>query len=161
MKKMLIVAALLMIPALTMAAVTINTAKIIDYGIYTEKTVGTAKLADAPAPTRDLIDNVVFTSITNRIPAQKGVRFGVRFLLDGLPKGKEIVLVKKVLHPAITEKGKTYTAHQYEINYIMGKEFVSGFAFGSDNLIVPGDWTFQFFADGKKVLEQTFTVYKP
>jgi hypothetical protein len=59
-KKVCILASVLLLPILSMAA-TITNAKILDYGIYTEKTVSTAKLSGAPTATRDLVDNIAFT----------------------------------------------------------------------------------------------------
>ena len=160
MKRIFIIAAVFMLPIISLAA-EVTSAKITDFGIYSRNTIDTEKLAGAPTGNRANIDGIVFSEKTTRIPAKKDVRFGFRFVLDGTPSGSDIVIKRKVIHPPITEDKQVFTAHEYELTYTLGTETVTGYAFGSAYLMVPGEWTFQIFFEGKKLLEQTFTVYKP
>ena len=152
--------ALFLLPIITLAQEA-TSAKILDYGIYTQKTESTVNEASTPSTKRDVINDVTFIEKTTRIPAKKDVCFGFRFIIEGKPSESDIVIVKKMIHPPISEAGRTYTSHEYELTYTLGTEHTTGFTFGSDYLMVPGEWTMQIFSQGKKLLEQTFTVYKP
>ena len=152
--------ALFLLPIITLAQEA-TSAKILDYGIYTQKTESTVKEANSPTPLRDVINDVKFIETTTRIPAKKDVCFGFRFIIEGKPHESDIVIVKKMIHPPISEAGRTYTSNEYELTYTLGTERTTGFIFGSDYVMVPGEWTIQIFSQGKKLLEQTFTVYKP
>lgn len=159
MRKVLVFFAVLFtVAALSSAQVT--NAIVTEYGIYTAKVLKAADKDGALTGSRNIIDDIEFIQNTDRIPAKLDTRFGFRFVIEGSDT-KDVVLKKKVIHPPITENNKTTTSHEYDLEYTMGSTALTGYRFGAENLMVPGDWTFQLYYQGKMILEQKFTVYKP
>lgn len=162
MKKTLIAVALLLLP-LVAAAAEVTGARILDFGVYTNKSVDKTTLSGSETGTRNTFtkDDIKFVEKTDKIPARLGVCFGIKYVIDGKPAGSDIAIKKIILHPAIKKDNKTYTSSEVDLTRTIGAESVSGYAFGFDYLLVPGDWTIQLYCEGKKILEKTFTVYLP
>ena len=112
---------------------------------------------------RNLYERFKFIEETTRIPAVKGYRFGMRFIIVGEPAYKEIELRVFRHHPPVKKPGNkhassltTYTK-KAQLNYAT----VVGYGFDHDWELVPGEHRFQIYLGPKKLIEQIFTVYRP
>lgn len=132
-------------PAMLVAA-DVNNIEILGYGTYK---VGIAKIIKE----------------TNKIPAIKDLAFGFQYIVHGKPLSEKVKLKSLIIFP---ESGlmnpKTGEAgYKYEgiIYAKIGKIKRFGYVFREEWLMVPGNWTFQIWYEGKKLAEKTFTVYIP
>ncbi len=112
---------------------------------------------------RNLYERFKFIEETTRIPAIKGYRFGMRFIIVGEPAYQEIELRVFRHHPPVKKPGSkhasrlsTYTK-KAQLNYAT----VVGYGFDHDWELVPGEHRFQIYLGPKKLIEQVFTVYRP
>ncbi len=112
---------------------------------------------------RNIYERFKFVEETNRIPAVKGYRFGLRFVIVGEPAFKEIEIRVFRHHPPVKKPGSqnvsrltTYTK-KAQLNVAQ----VIGYGFDEDWELVPGEHRFQVYLGPQKLLEQVFTVYRP
>lgn len=97
---------------------------------------------------------------TDVVEAKLGVAFGINFRITEPPLGSGVTTLVKIQHPPITNPvtGRTVTVDEDTRRDVSGASTYSAFVFENDWEIVPGPWTFTVFANGKRVLEKTFTV---
>jgi len=142
------------------------TGRILQYGIY--ELVREGKLVESHVTTtgkaisRPTIQQV---EQTDRIPVKKDVYFSYQYRLSNFPMTKPVVNLKRVLkHPQITlPDGTVRTGSEYMIKGRVkrGEVFAfDGYAFSEDYELVEGDWIFQIWFEGQKLVEQKFTSYK-
>jgi hypothetical protein len=133
------------------------------YGVYT---VEKPKVVDDPAsPTgkRNANTPVPPTANSARIP---GVYFGLSFVLAG-PAGAAFTVKEVYRFPpgGMPDKvnGGTRSAYESVLQATVGKPMLMGWSFANapPEQRVIGDWTFEVWQGGRKLLEQTFTVYSP
>ena len=104
-------------------------------------------------------------SNTNRIPLRKGVRFGYRYWLKLPGEAKRPSLRRVLIHPEMTLPDGNVVIHS---SRVINKRATHGIvtaidAYGitEDYELVEGEWVFQIWYDGHKLVEQKFTTYKP
>ena len=102
---------------------------------------------------------------TDQIRGRKGEIFGCVFIVRGEPSGAvaQGLIDIKVAHPEMKNPatGKIETkSNLLSTNITIDKTDTATVIFWSDDeyKIVPGKWTFQFFGQGIKMAEKTFTV---
>jgi len=97
---------------------------------------------------------------TDVIEAKPGVAFGINFRLTEPPLGTSVATLVRIQHPPITNPvtRRTVTVDEDKRRDVSGAPTYSAFVFENDWEIVPGPWTFEVFANGRRVLEKTFTV---
>lgn len=102
---------------------------------------------------------------TNRIPLRKGVRFGYRYWLKIPGEAKRPGLTRVLIHPQMTlPDGTVVTRSSRMINKRATHGIVTAIdAYGitEDYELVEGEWVFQIWYEGHKLVEQKFTTYKP
>jgi outer membrane lipoprotein-sorting protein len=105
--------------------------------------------------------------VTNHAKVEKGAIFGCVYTVKGKPSGADVSGLLKVIiaHPKITNPrtGKSETETQMlTLDVFIDKEDPAMMIFWSSDddayKRVPGEWAFQFWADGKKLNEKTFIV---
>lgn len=142
------------------------TGRVLQYGIY--ELVREGKLVESKVTTtgkaisRPTIQQV---EQTDRIPVKRDVYFSYQYRLSNFPTTKPVVNLKRVLkHPQITlPDGTVRTGSEYMIKGRVkrGEVFAfDGYAFSEDYELVEGDWIFQIWFEGQKLVEQKFTSYK-
>ncbi len=100
---------------------------------------------------------------TTYIPARIGVKFGMRYNLDG-PGSRRPVRVKLLyLTPGLVDP--TSGKHQDKIEIVQelspkARYHVMAFQFAEAFEIIPGAWHMYVFHEDRKLLEKTFTVVK-
>jgi hypothetical protein len=112
---------------------------------------------------RNLYERFKFIDEDTRIPAVKGNRFGLRFVILGEPRGSEIEIRVFRHHPPVKNPLNkevsllsTYT-RKIQLNYPQ----VVGYGFDEEWELVPGEHRFQIYHGPRKLIEQVFTVYRP
>lgn len=102
---------------------------------------------------------------TDRIPLRKGVRFGYRYWLKLPGETQRPGLTRVLIHPEMTlPDGSVVTRSSRVINKRATHGIVTaidGYGITEDYEVVEGEWVFQIWYDGHKLVEQTFTTYRP
>lgn len=125
--------------------------EIADYGIYE-----TRVNPDTKATGIKIAETVKLVKKTDIIPGKVGTVFGFRFVVQGEPKGEEVVVMHKFFPP---EKGRLLV-EEIQQRGLMGNKLYRAFRFDTANEIVPGTWRFEVWHEGKKMAEKSFTVTK-
>jgi hypothetical protein len=102
---------------------------------------------------------------TTDIPAEKGLKFGITYLIKGYPIGTPVKIDFAVHYPppGLTnpKTGKTDTQSMVSLVKKIGRLTATGYLFNQKWEMKPGKWTFQIWIDGKKMAEKVFMVYIP
>jgi len=141
--------------------------KVIKAGLF--KVVRSGGIVNSPnTSTGKTISKPVIELVeqTNRIPIEKDAHMSFQYRIWNIPDDKYLVKLRRVLtHPPMTlPDGTVSTGSDYMIN---GKVRVgqviayTGYGLNEDYEMIEGDWTFQIWYEGKKMVEQTFTSYWP
>ena len=105
------------------------------------------------------LDEFKLLKSTTNVPARIGVRFGFRYEILGTPTNAPITLRMVGKHPPIRNAttGKIETEQTYFLRSWIGKTYTSG-SLDEESDLVPGQWTFEVWHEGKKLCEQSFIV---
>jgi hypothetical protein len=143
---------------------------VFEYGIYSAQrkgrvqgslTTNTGKIVTRPV--------LELSEKTDRIPLIKNTYFAYRYRITDIPKEeakKPTVDVRKVLtHPEMTlpdgskSNGWDRVARgRTSVGQVIAFD---GYVFSEDYELVEGEWTFQIWFGGQKLVEQKFTTYQP
>lgn len=144
----------------------IPTGRILQYGIY-ELVRGGKVVESTLTSTGKAVSKPVIQKIkqTERVALKKGAYFAYQYRLSHLATDKPVVDLKRVLkHPEMTlPDGKKISRSEYVIKVPVkqGEVFAfDGYAFNEDYEMVEGDWIFQIWYQGNKLIEKKFTSYK-
>lgn len=140
--------------------------RVLEFGVYTLLRGGeiidnpkttTGKGVSKPVITRD--------RTTDRIPLIKDKYMAYQYRLSNLPDTRTVKLRRILKHPEFKlPDGTTSTGSDFTINKKpeRGEVFAyDAYALNEDYEMVEGDWTFQIWFGGSKLIEQTFTTYWP
>ena len=103
---------------------------------------------------------------TDRIPLIKGVQMYLQYRIWPLPEQVAWADLRRVLmHPAMTlPDGSISTGSDYMIKgKVSAGQAIgyTGYGFDEDYELVEGDWIFEIWYRDRKLVEQTFTTYRP
>lgn len=122
----------------------------------------------APAGHRFVASGVQPLLETERVAAAVGTRFGVGYVLRGEPEGQRIPVQVYWRFPprGITNPDARTTTFEWKTPPadcpLEGKPFcLVGYPLQHDWELVPGRWTIEIWAEGRKLLERSFDVYVP
>jgi hypothetical protein len=137
--------------------------EVIEFGIC--KSVDKEKVTaepDTPNGKRTTTKEVEFTVHTDKIPATKGVVFGFRYKVTGAPDNESLALEKRVKHPPFKNtKGEMESEYKVALKKTPKDGSivsVEGYRFGRPEDLTLGVWTFEIWAQDKKLVSQSFTV---
>ena len=123
-------------------------------------------VVEAPTTTTGALLDVVSTRYvanTNRIPATLGTSFGIDYAVWGAPRGTPVTLEMRTVHSLMTNpntgRATTVSIWQWETQagYRDGRIYTLEY----DWEVVPGDWSFEIYHEGKLVEKQDFILYDP
>jgi uncharacterized protein DUF3859 len=100
---------------------------------------------------------------TDTIPARRGLRFGVKYLVVGHPKGADILIkwVTRFPSAGLTNgKGQKFEKNEFSQRAVIGTSNYRTYAFDEAWELVPGEWIFEFFYKEDKIGEKRFIVVK-
>lgn len=97
---------------------------------------------------------------TNSIEGSLGTQFGVKYFVKGSPKGANVPLSVRMVHPKMTNPDtlQTSTIDEWIANNKIGSSNFSGWIFEYEWEIVPGEWTIQLLYDGEILAAKKFSV---
>ena len=103
---------------------------------------------------------------TDRIPLVKDAHMSMQYRIWNLPDRPAYIDLRRVLiHPPMTlPDGTISTGSDYMIKgrVSVGQVIAyTGYGLNEEYEMVEGDWTFQIWFEGKKLIEQTFITYWP
>lgn len=167
MKRLLLLSILTCLPC-SVALAAEAQGKVLSYGLF--RFSGKEEVVKSPETTSGVTrvpaGTPILVASTNRIPARIGVRFGMSYELVNVaaPDG-EIKVTKIARHPRITKPGgKVSEGFTFlEPQWIKGGRVVgwTGYGFDHEYELAAGDWEFEMQLEGKTLLKQKFTVFKP
>jgi len=158
---------LAIVPAFSLSAAEPPVGKVRTYGLLeVQKPRTEAQKIDSPNGERIVVPGAVVATQTDKIPATLGTPFGFEYTITGLPANEPVTLKKVVTYPAITKPdGTKQTTHSVKVEHLsddQGKlESFEGFKFTEPYELAPGEWTFEMWHDGQKLVSQKFLVVKP
>ena len=127
-------------------------------GVIDDPSTSTGKSVSRPV--------VELVKTTERIPLIKGVQMYLQYRIWPLPAQPAYADIRRVLkHPAMNlPDGSVSTGSDYTIKSRVSSNQVIGYTgYGFDEAyeLVEGDWVFEVWYEGRKVVEQRFVTYKP
>ena len=142
-------------------------AQVFQFGIYTARKKG--RITDSSQTNTGKVvrkPELEHASMTDRIPLEKDVYFGLQYRLWNLPTEvtvKRVMDLRSVLiHPEMTlPDGSTSTGWDRPVRGIVKSQQVLGFdgyAFNEDYELVEGDWIFQVWYKDRKLVERKFVT---
>jgi len=138
--------------------------KVIEFGII--KSLGSIDQSAAPetlSGTQNIAHGPKFGQHTTRIPAKPGISFGFWFLLTGITEKGSVELKKVVRHPQMKNSRGQDEDHYTTTGtgpVTNGSVFAgAAYTLDSPEELKPGQWTFEIYYHGKKLVSQSFTVY--
>jgi hypothetical protein len=108
----------------------------------------------------------MITTITNRVPARKGVQFGISYEVTNLDlKDGEVAKITKITtHPQMKKPdGKIWESFAFveEAPVKKGRvEAQTGYGFDHDYELVTGVWRMEMKCNGKTLMTQEFIVFQ-
>lgn len=127
-------------------------------GVIDDPSTGTGKSVVKPV--------VEMVRPTNRIPLIKGAQMYLQYRIWPLPALPAYVDLRRVVrHPKMTlPDGSFSTGSDRTIKGRVSSNQViayTGYGLDEDYELVEGEWTFEIWYQGEKVIEQKFTTYRP
>lgn len=148
----------------------VDRVNIIEYGIYTatprdeikeEKLNPHASVgAGRVQPTSD---NKLVTK-TDTVQARLGLRFGISYVVVGQPNGKEVKLTWITRYPPqglVAPQGEKIQKDEFDWPAKIGEPTYRSFKFDYPWEMAAGDWSLEFWYQGRKLGEKKFTVATP
>jgi hypothetical protein len=137
------------------------------YGVYQTSNDSFVEDKSSLAGKRIVSTGIVPPKINgDRIPAILNSRFGFGFSLSGVPAGG-LVRIRYVRNfPAVgilnAKTGERHFNEQGEFRIgVDRKDLFVGYSFDEHDELVAGVWSFELWHGSRKLLEKSFTVYKP
>ena len=140
--------------------ITVNAIEIIAYGEFQAAPRTTKDAKNTSLGKMTVLEEIELVKQSDVIDAATGTQFGVKYLVKGSPKGTNVALAVRLLHPPTTnpDTKKTATSETWVANAKVGSANYSGWIFEYDWELVPGDWILQLFYKDRKLLEKQFIV---
>jgi hypothetical protein len=164
MKKIIMLFLIVLISS-PLVAVEITKIEIVEYGIYTSEIIGTIYAPLTTSGKYNLVKNVKLVEKTTNIPATKGTKFGLFYIIHGNNEGEEVKITEIIRFPNSgyrdPKTGKRFLKSEFSSMRIIGsKNFVAG-TFAEDWDLFPGTWQVELWHKDQKLAEKAFTVFNP
>jgi hypothetical protein len=131
-------------------------AETLDYGICNINLKETVSSDTTASGGYNITKGVVFISKTTNIPAEKGISFGIKYVVNGEPEGSKVKLKVVAIHPPI--KGKIKSSAMVDAK--IGTWRVDHYTFNESYELVEGEWIFQIYYKENLLIEKSFMVSK-
>lgn len=134
---------------------------IVERGIYVaiEKSGPVARSGLGPV---SRIAHASLIQSTDIIPARRTLRFGLRYVIEGAPRGSavDVRIVTRFPNTGLldTTTGIKHRSSEYTITAKVGVVAYRDFQFHEAWEIVPGEWVFEFWLAGREVGSHTFCI---
>jgi hypothetical protein len=135
---------------------------VLDRGIYEIVPGEQTPDPDTPTGTITAVDTQKLLQSTDTVVGKLGVEFGLRYVVIGSPEGGEVTVDLVYIYPSPGLKDPAEAEPALETRFSrtkkIGETTYIGYGFENDWEIVPGEWRFEIWHDGKKLAEESFTV---
>lgn len=142
----------------------INGVKIFERGQYHAVSAGLSPRIGSMGPLHT-VHSVQLIANTASIPAQHRVRFGLRYVVEGHPRGAavEVRMLTRFPNGGLLEPstGQRHTVHEYRMPVLLGVPGYRDFSLDEVWEVVPGRWQFEFWYGDRKLKEQEFCLFDP
>ena len=146
-------------------AVRIDRLEIIESGTYVARETGATEAPGSPTGDVKHQSDVRFVDSSSRVPSRLGVNFGIRFRSVGAPDGATVSLrsVWRIPDPGIRnpKTGNLYRQSLTDFTTQIGSVHLQGYGFDEPWELATGTWVLEIWSGDRKLLEQSFTVYRP
>lgn len=157
-----LVCVLAVLVAAPAAAADVSTLAVVEVGLFRARTTGHIPAPQAVEERTNVLGDVVFYSLTSKVPARLGIRFGTRFRVLGAPANQSVTLrsIWRIPEPGIVnpETGTHYRQSVADATTSIGATTMLGYTFDAAWEIRCGDWIQEVWFGDRKLLSQTFTV---
>jgi len=135
-------------------------------GTYLIQRAGQRPAPETPEGRVNTVQPGAQTAAATDIPAVIGTSFGVFYAVrGGGAPGTVVPLTAITRFPpnGLTnpDTGRRFTQSRYETTGTVGEPVFRSYTFDHAWELVPGEWVFEFWSEGRKVGEQRFMVYVP
>jgi hypothetical protein len=156
------VALMLMLPS-GVRGTEIESLEIVEFGVYQSDLLREEKADATAAGTKGISGEFRLLEQTDRVPARRGVSFGLCYVLRGEPEGVSVPLTMKIGHPPIRHPGtgRVYETQEAAYTRRIGERSCNTYSFDEDWELVPGTWTIQLLDKERKMAWKSFLIYKP
>jgi hypothetical protein len=98
---------------------------------------------------------------TEDIPAEIGTRFGFNYVITGDPDGGKIKIMKITRYPKPGRRkaGELIATDTTYFSVYMNRVRYSGYVLEYSNELITGNWEFEFWYKGRKILTKIFKLY--
>ena len=134
---------------------------VIEYGIYAVDRDSQGRNAAGIA--QATVSNARLAVATHNVPAQRGVTFGFRYKVIGPSNGDDVTLHKVTIFPPAglrTPAGEVLHQTERTLKNRTGETRFTSYAIVEDFEVVPGVWTIELWAGGRKMASESFTLTK-
>lgn len=135
---------------------------VIDAGIYMVATGAETAAPDAPTGTIAAPVTATLVEATTTVPGRLGLEFGLRYVIVGEPAGAEVPLDFVIVYPppglADPAEPEPVLASRYARQKQIGETVYLGYGFENGWEIVPGEWSFEIWHEGRRLASRSFTV---
>jgi hypothetical protein len=142
----------------------IDRVELTQYGLYRGDKTGKVKDAGTTTGATILLANVDFYQSTTWVPACRNVGFGIMFRPVGTPDGSMVAMrsIWRLPEPGVRnpDNGVTFRESISDFTTPIGQEKMRGYSFEHDWEMVTGEWTLEIWDGGRRLLAQTFNVYR-
>lgn len=143
--------------------VKIDHIEIVTFGIFSSGKI--TKQEDRPGTNGiKLREGRKLLSQTEIVPGIVGTTFGIQYVLQGAPKGQVVKLTYVTRFPRpgmVNDKLLKMEKSEFEWNDTIGESAIRTYTLDHEWEVVPGDWTLEFYYDGRKIGEKHFTMTPP
>ncbi|MCB1693138.1 MAG: DUF3859 domain-containing protein, partial [Pseudomonadales bacterium] len=135
------------------------------FGIFDSRPGSGTRLASSSRrPAADDVDDVRFTEFTSDIPAKLGTDFGIQYVINTMPKGAPLRVTNVIRFPGEGIKrpnGRVWKESREDREVKVGIRDFYGYGFDRPWEIVPGEWEFEVWCNGARIIRKTFNVLPP
>ncbi len=138
--------------------------RLLHHGIFVARDAGMTDAPDMLAGAVGRLDSAQVVEETTTIPAQRGLKFGIQFVITGPVQGQivPITFVTQYPKPGLTNAdGKKAFREQIESFAQVGRPDYYGFTFEEPWEMVCGHWQFEVWSGDQQLAVQDYQVVSP
>jgi hypothetical protein len=154
----IVLACCVFVPSVGAQTTNVDRVDVVDYGLYT----ATVTVSDTKSVLNNrLVNNINHIATADRIPAQSGVDFGLRYKVIGPPDGTPVTIMEVITFPPqglnSPTKGVIHDVH-IPLTVNVGTAQLIGYGLTDPWEFVPGVWTFELWFGDIRLTSKSFTV---
>lgn len=144
------------------SSVTITDVQILRSGMYGGNFLERRNTVDGGKKIK-WMEDIEYIDDSDRIPAVIGNKFGFTLVIKGEPDGKKFKVKVLRHHPPMKnpKKDKVTSLSEYKREFKINSPQGIGFGLDHDWELVEGEHLFEVFYGDQKLIEKSFTVFKP